>query len=158
MAVKLTNHQSIPAASTNVVVALIIGVVVGGAAGLILSWKFSPLLAWDAAALAYIIPTWLRILKFDGELVKKHALREDPSRVASDLILLVASLASLAGVGALLFGSDTASDSALVGQSLLGVMSVVVSWVMGHRKVASNSRIQKHPIIVILPTWHLRSA
>jgi uncharacterized membrane protein len=131
MRVKLNDQRSVLSASTKLAIAAGVGVAGGVLAGALLSWKFAPLIAWDLAALAYLVPTWLQVLGFDAELAKKHALREDPSRVIADLVLVVASVASLAAVVGVLLGAD-GSTIEIFAQSLLALLSIVISWFMVH--------------------------
>jgi uncharacterized membrane protein len=131
MKVKLTPNQSVPAASAKLAIAGGFGL----AAGLVTAiawWKLAPLVAWDVAALVYIASTWQRVLKFDAGLVKKHALREDPSRVAADIVLLGAAVASLGAVALVLVSSHQSAGLPQLGKALLAVLSVVISWVVVH--------------------------
>jgi uncharacterized membrane protein len=137
--IKLTGELSVPAASikllaavaTGLITASVIGLMVA-ATGLPLPWDILPLLAWDAAAVAFLATTWARVLKLEPHLVKKHALREDPSRVTADVTLLGASVASLAAVALVLLRAANAHGAAVAGLTLLGLGSVVVSWFMVH--------------------------
>ena len=132
MSIKLSSNQSVPKASIKLGIAVAAGVVVGLAAGLFASWSIAPLAAWDTAVLTFVFTTWRRVLKFDAGMVKNHALREDPSRALADTILITASLASLAAVILLLIDASSQKGAALLGVTLLGVASVVASWLMVH--------------------------
>jgi uncharacterized membrane protein len=131
MKVKLAEGQSVPSASAKLGVVIAVGLAVALLVGLAVSWKLAPLIAWDTAALTYMATTWRRILKFDAGLVKKHALREDPSRPVADVVLVVASIVSLAAVG-LVLSTDQNAGAGQVIQPVLSVLSVVVSWLMIH--------------------------
>jgi uncharacterized membrane protein len=97
------------------------------------SWKIAPLLGWDVMAIVYLLWTWLTILPMGHELTQRFALREDPSRAASDVVLLGASIFSLAAVGLVLFASSGGSGELIKPvQGALSVISVVLSWLVVH--------------------------
>jgi uncharacterized membrane protein len=132
MKIKLTDRQSVLPVSLKLAIAAAAGLAVGALMGMALSWKFAPIVMWDVAAVTYLATTWFEILGFNAALAKKHALREDPSRVVSDVVLLVASVASLAAVGIVLIGAASSSGPAQFLQAALGLASVVVSWGVVH--------------------------
>ena len=110
-------------------IAALCGLVVGGATVPFLPWELSPLVGWDAAALIYLTSVWRRIWPLDAEQTARHAEREDPTRAAADLMLIVAALVSLLAVGAVLITGDSSKGGVEVG---FGVASVVVSWAIIH--------------------------
>ena len=65
----------------------------------------------------------------DAATTKRRATREDPTIGASHTILLLASLASLAGVALLLFASGRGEELLA---AVLGVLSVAASWITVH--------------------------
>ncbi|HVQ44703.1 MAG TPA: DUF1345 domain-containing protein [Candidatus Saccharimonadia bacterium] len=132
MKVKLTAEASVQKASVKLGLLAAAGLAAGLLAGTLASWKIAPLVAWDTLAFAYVAATWLKITKYDAALVKKHATREDPSRVASDLILIGASVASLGAVAVLLAGSASSGQSTKLALTALGMLSVIASWLMVH--------------------------
>jgi uncharacterized membrane protein len=90
------------------------------------------LLGWDTMAVLYI--GWLAfvLLGRDAEHTARRATTTDPDRVATDVVLLTAALASLVTVAFVLVrapGSTPASEFVHVG---FGVVSVVVSWALVH--------------------------
>jgi uncharacterized membrane protein len=111
------------------VVAAVVGIVGGVAAALPLGWEFGPVVGWVVASGVYLAWTWLAIGRMDAATTKRRALREDPTIGTSHLILIVASLASLAGVAVLLLASGRSQD--LIA-SALGVLSVAMSWLTVH--------------------------
>jgi len=131
MPVKISDQVSVPVASTKLVITATVGVAAGILAVIFLSWRVAPLIAWCAAASFYLLDTWPRVLKLDSHLVRSHALREDSSRPTSEIILLVASIASLGGLIVLIRGGR-AAGSAIVGDAVLGLVSVVLAWVVIH--------------------------
>jgi len=136
MTVKLTPKVAVPHAWADLGLSVALGVIVGAIAGATISEAIAPLVAWDTIVITYVATTWLQVLKFSPELVKKHAVREDPSRVVADIILITASVASLAAVAVLLVAAKQASGAAQFGLALLGVFSVVASWLMIHTTYA----------------------
>ena len=86
-------------------------------------------LGWLAAAAVYLGWTWAVIWPMDPEQTAAHATREDPSQAASDLLVLTASIASLAAVAVLIAhaysGNRTVSGA-------LAVCSVAASWLVAH--------------------------
>jgi uncharacterized membrane protein len=89
-------------------------------------------IAWGASALLIAGWAWESILPMNPEETKTHAKAEDSSRVITDLILLVTSVASLAGVGYTVHaaGQHQGGMKAL----LIGLAVVVVanSWLLVH--------------------------
>lgn len=119
-------------AKQKVVASIAVGLVSGIVAAKFAGWQVALLVAWDMAAIVYALWTWLTIWPLSGELTAKHAVREDPSRGAADVTMLLASVFSLAAVGLMLYESATLQGS---GQYLgigFSVLSVVLSWLIVH--------------------------
>jgi uncharacterized membrane protein len=89
-------------------------------------------IAWGASAFLIAGWAWASILPMNAEETKTHAKAEDSSRVLTDLILLVTSVASLGGVGYTVHaaGQHQGGMKAL----LIGLAVVVVgsSWLLVH--------------------------
>lgn len=116
-------------AGRRVVVAGIVGAVAGVAAAIPFGPEFGPAVGWLAAATLYLLWTWIAIGRMDAETTKRRATREDPTIGVAHLILLVASVASLAGV-ALLLVASTRSEGPTA--AVLGVLCVAASWLTVH--------------------------
>jgi uncharacterized membrane protein len=105
-------------------------VVTAAATAVALTPAMGLLIGWDATAVLYT--GWLAVvlLRCDPRATAARATTTDPDRVGTDVLLLVAAVASLGGVGYVLT-SDRAgvSESAAVG---VGLTSVVVSWALVH--------------------------
>lgn len=87
--------------AVGVVVALLVGIPVG-------SWQLGLLSGWMAASALFVAWMWLTIWPMDASATRRHAVREDPGRTAIQIVIIVASVASLAAVGLLLLsGSAT---------------------------------------------------
>ncbi|WP_426503539.1 DUF1345 domain-containing protein [Dactylosporangium sp. McL0621] len=113
------------------VVAFLVGLVGAVAVGLVFGWPYAPAAGWSLAALVYVWHTWLVIGRMSPEQTGAHATREDPGRRATNLIAVMASLASLGGVLYLL----EAGASKGVGADLsaaLGIADVAASWLLLH--------------------------
>jgi len=103
-------------------------VLVSVVAGRVAPWQVVSLLGWDTTALvmvAWVLPV---VLRCDSPATAALATREDDSRAAADLVLVLAGLASLVGVGlALLKGAEVKGTAqALI--TGLAVATVVMSW------------------------------
>lgn len=99
-------------------------------------WQLSVLVAWDVAATSVVGWVWFSVGRFSADETRAFATREDDSRVAAQLLLVFASVASLIGVG---FDLVKASESSGVGRILLtvvGVSTVVLSWAVVHTTFA----------------------
>src|SRR3954447_6676889 len=59
----------------------------------------APLGGWDVAALGYLVWTWRQIAPAGPDRTAAAAVRVDGSRALADLVLILAAVASLAGVG-----------------------------------------------------------
>jgi uncharacterized membrane protein len=93
--------------------------------------RFAPLAGWDTLAVVYVVSVFIDLRRSDAAATKAHAVRENPGRAATDILLLCGSVASLIGVGLLM----TQAASSGVDRALaigLGLFSVVVSWTLVH--------------------------
>jgi uncharacterized membrane protein len=97
-----------------------------------LSAEHAILIGWDSAALVYALSVLAVVLRFDSETTRTHALRENPGRGAVDLLLLVTSVASVGAVAVLIFQANHATGAAKIRDILMGLSTVVVSWVVVH--------------------------
>jgi uncharacterized membrane protein len=132
MAVRYAAGKTTSLARSKVMAAAILGIIIFLLIGLYFSWRLAALLGWDAAALTFLIWTWLTVWPLDGRLTAGHAVREDPSRTTAEAVLLAASVASLAAVGLVLAHAGQLSGSAKVLNVALGVVSVVMAWILVH--------------------------
>ena len=108
------------------------GVVVAVAVGLLNAWHYAVIAGWAAACIVYIAWVWLSVWRLDGESTKDHATLEDPGRRTTDLVLLLASLASVVAVVYILVDAKTLKGGAQLGVALLAVVSVALSWTLVH--------------------------
>jgi uncharacterized membrane protein len=111
--------------------AVIVGVVTAAAVVSTAGWRFGPAVGWIAAAVAFLLWTWVVVGRMDPERTASHATREDPTRSATGVIVILASVASLVGVGYLLAaGSAKGGDAEIAGG--IGIGSVVAAWLVVH--------------------------
>ncbi len=115
-----------------VTTAALLGLAGGVVIGLALGWHLAPLAAWDLAATIYLIWTWLEVWSFGSGETAKHAVREDPGRATTDVLLLAASVASLVAVGFVITQASGQSGPARLLMAGFGIFSVVVSWALVH--------------------------
>lgn len=125
---KINNSSTIRLA-----VAFIIGIAVTTTGLLCHVGLVSILIGWEAAVLTFVIWLWFIIWPMDHKQTSLFALREDPGRVSVDVILILASIASLGAVGFALVEASAASDTARqLFLTLVSLASVVVSWFLIH--------------------------
>jgi uncharacterized membrane protein len=112
---------------------MLVGLLAGGVAavvtGLAYRWAYAPIGGWIVAALTFEIWAWLAVGPMDGAETRSHATREDPSRTATDLLLLSANIASLGAVGYVIVEAGNAHSAAAQGiLAAVALLSVAVSW------------------------------
>lgn len=109
-----------------------LGVVVGALVATLGPWQFSVLAGWDASAAAFIGLVWLSVRRFTPEETAEFATREDDSRVAASVLLLAASVVSLAGIGLDLFKASDARTGGRVVLTVIAIATVALSWAVVH--------------------------
>jgi len=90
------------------------------------------LVTWIAFALTIIIMDWVIILSSHPMEVRKIARIQDSSRTLIFLFVIVASIVSTLAIFFLLKSSKHLSPEAVTEHVLLGMASVIVSWVLVH--------------------------
>ncbi len=112
--------------------AMVLGVIAAVLTGTVRDeWHFSPAVGWIVAAAVYLVWTWSLVLPMDAEQTAAHVEHryEDGTPKLSHVIVLLASVASLAGVGYLL---AAARGERHLGEALVGILAVVASWLAIH--------------------------
>ena len=120
------------AAGKRVLVSFAAGIAAFAIAWLATPWQAAALVGWNVAATAFIAWIWFTVARMDAAATAKHAAIEDLSRSTADLILILAAVVSLIGVGlSLLEASDT---EGLEKAMIVGVasVSVILSWATVH--------------------------
>jgi uncharacterized membrane protein len=94
-------------------------------------WHYSPAVGWIVAATVYLATTWLVVAPLDGAQTENHVRQrhEDGTPTVSHLVVLIASIASLVGVGYLL---AAAGEERQLGEAAIGVLSVIAAWLTVH--------------------------
>lgn len=109
-----------------------LGLVGAVVTGVVAGWSYAGLVGWDVAALVLVLSTWFKLWPMDGERTARHAVREEPARAITDLLLVGASVASLVGVGFAVVASNKAhgAESGLL--VMLAATTIVLSWSVVH--------------------------
>jgi uncharacterized membrane protein len=115
-------------AATRVGLSVIAGACAGALASLPGSWQIGTLVGWDVAAAVYVAWTWTTIWRWDPAATARLALREDPGRATADVLLLVASVASVLAVGLVITAGRVGGSGARDARAALAVASVALSW------------------------------
>jgi uncharacterized membrane protein len=94
-------------------------------------WHYSPAVGWIIAATVYLAATWFVVAPLNGVETEAHVRQrhEDGTATVSHIIVLISSVASLAGVGYLLAG---AGPERHLGEAAVGILSVVAAWFAIH--------------------------
>jgi uncharacterized membrane protein len=114
------------------IVMILVGVVAAGLSGAVGAWRYSPLIAWDAAATSFAAGVWAAVSRLNAAETAALAHREDPDRATTDLLLLAASVASLIAVGVVLVAASSAHGSTKGLLAGLAAASVALSWLVVH--------------------------
>jgi uncharacterized membrane protein len=95
-------------------------------------WQASVLFGWDAAAMVYLMGVWSDIRGTDTKATAEIATREDNSRASADLMLIGASLGSLAAVLLVLVEAAHSQGVVKAVLSVFAIVSVFLSWAVVH--------------------------
>lgn len=108
------------------------GVLTAVLAGLLLGWEYAPIIGWAIACIVYIAWVWAVVGRMDATATHDHARVEDPTTGMSELLTLIASVASLAAVVILILASKDAQGIVKLLVPLLALASVALSWGLIH--------------------------
>ena len=115
---------------------LVIMLCVGGLAaipaGLLAGWSYAPVIGWGVAALAFCIFTFANVRGRDATQTATMAAREDPSPRATEVLILMANVASLVAVAYLLVHANSTHGVRQALLAALALASVAVSWALVH--------------------------
>jgi uncharacterized membrane protein len=117
-------------ARNRVLLAALIGLIVFALVLAREPWEVAILSGWNAAAISLIAWTLIVVWPKDGQATAHIATREDDSHATADLLLISASIASLAGIGLGLV--KAAREGGPLEGTLTGfaVLSVILSWLL----------------------------
>ncbi|AFS16291.1 MULTISPECIES: DUF1345 domain-containing protein [Mycobacterium] len=113
-----------------IVVAAVLGVAVALGVGNTVGWRFA-LVGWIVTAGVYVVWTRLILGGMDADQTREYATREDPTRWASDAVIVSASVASLGGVGYVVAAASRSGPGA-VEAAVVGILTVAASWFAVH--------------------------
>jgi uncharacterized membrane protein len=109
-----------------------VGVVAAVLEGLFGSWTDAPAVGWVVAALLYCASTWFVIWPMDAVQTAAKARSEDPNRTISDVVMLSASVASLATVGMVLLSASSVKGVTADVLAALALATIAISWFTVH--------------------------
>ena len=115
--------------TTRFIVMLVVGIIAAAGMGVTGEWIPAGIVGWAAACVTYLLWVWFTVWGMDAATTASHSTREDPGRALSDLLVLVASLASLGALMSLLIEARASERMFL---ALLAVVSVALSWGLIH--------------------------
>ena len=101
--------------------------VVGATAG----WQYAPAGGWIVTAAVYLAWIWASIAGMSSAAIELLVQQRHPARRPADTIVLIASVASLAGVAYLLVASTAKGPDAAIAAAV-GFLSVTASWLVVH--------------------------
>ena len=107
-------------------------VAVATAIGTPVNATYGVLLGWDVGALVYLVWVWQLNRGLDSEATAQAAVREDPTQPVTDVILLVAAVASLVAVIYAIADAGQSSGAAQALKLTLGITSIASSWFLVH--------------------------
>jgi uncharacterized membrane protein len=113
-------------------VAVAVGTAITLVVGFVFAWTYAVAIGWATACVVYILWVWVVVWGYDAAKTKSHATREDPGRRISDLLLIVASVASVVAIVIILVGARQAGGIEKLGLAVLAVASVALSWTLVH--------------------------
>jgi uncharacterized membrane protein len=104
------------------------GLIAGAVGVVLLGWPYGLLIGWTIAAAVFVIWFWCTLWPMGPAATASHAVREDPSRAASDVLVLAAAAASLVAVGVLLVAGGSGGGADKDVQAGMSVLSVALAW------------------------------
>lgn len=113
-----------------ILIAMVLGVAVAIAVGNTVGWRFA-LVGWVVTAGVYVVWTRLILGGMDAEETRRYVTREDPTRWIADVVVVSASVASLAGVGYVV-AAGTHAGAQAIAAAILGILAVAASWFAVH--------------------------
>ncbi len=109
-----------------------LGLVVGIGLALLTNWGVASLIGWDVAGLYFLFRTWSALWPLDPAGVSKVATREDPGRGSADLMLILASVVCIAGIGFVLMRAANSKGLAVAELLAVAIASLLTSWLVVH--------------------------
>jgi uncharacterized membrane protein len=114
------------------VIASLAGLVAAAVTGLLGGWKYAAATGWDAIGAVFCGLVWLAVWPMSAAATAERATEEDLSRANTDVLILTASVVSLAAVTLVLAGAHHAHGAVRVELASIGLTTVAVSWFTVH--------------------------
>lgn len=103
------------------------------------------LTAWSVAVVVYLGLVGVMIHRADAAQTQKHSTRDDPKRGTIDVLLLLASVASLGGVLYALAQANAAKTVLTYVITAIAIAAAVLSWLLTHTIFAMHyARLYYH--------------
>jgi uncharacterized membrane protein len=109
----------------------LVGVSTAIAVGTTAGWKYAVAGGWIATATVYLVWIWTKITPMSADDIERLVHQRHLRRRLADSIVLVASIASLSGVGFLLAASNIKGPDTTIAVAI-GFLSVIASWLVVH--------------------------
>jgi uncharacterized membrane protein len=104
------------------------GCVGAAVAGWFVPWQITALVGWIVAAGVFSVWILIGVVRLDPADTERVAMREDDSRSAAEIVLLLASVFSLLGVGTALLGAAHETGGVQAATAGVALLSVAVAW------------------------------
>lgn len=124
-----------PSATLRGLVSAVVGLLVGAGVSVGATWEYGLLFGWMAGATLFVAWMWLTIWGMDAASTAAHSVRENPGRGATDVMVVLASVASLGAVAVLLQGGSGVGGNL---PAALAVVSVALAWATVHTVFATR--------------------
>ena len=125
-------------ARNKLLVGVAVGVVASALTALLGHGRLALLIGWDLTALTFCALMWRSMWPMDPQATRTHSQRDNPGRETTDLVVIVAGVASLVAVGLVLLGASNADGSTKFLEAGLATVSVFVSWTTIHTVYATR--------------------
>ena len=119
-------------ANVRVPIAGAFGLVIGCVLAFIAPWQIAVLLGWNAAGLAYVAWVWWTVRRMEPVHARTHATAIDESTSTANVVLILACIASLLGVGLELLRVSGLHGASRAWGTFVAVATVAMSWTVVH--------------------------
>jgi len=114
------------------IVAFLAGLIAALVTGFLASWEYAAATGWDAIGVVFCGLAWRAVWPMSAEATAERATEEDLSRANTDVLILTASVVSLAAVTVVLTAAHHAHAPVRFELAFLGLLTVAVSWFTVH--------------------------
>lgn len=109
-----------------------VGAITGSVVALFTAWELAVLIGWIVSAVSLLVSVWSEIWPLDASATARVATREDDSRTAARVVIVVASLVSLIAVVAGLHRAKESPIELQVALTIAAMGAVIASWLASH--------------------------